>query len=434
MKILAISVLLLLGLAPHLAAARNVVVIDLADSIQPASQRYLERGLEEADETGAALVVIEIDTPGGLLTSTRAMTAAILRSRTPVAVYVTPSGSRAASAGFFLLLSADIAAMAPGTNTGAAQPVAIGQKSDDEDASLAKAIKDAAAFARSLAAQRGRPTKWAARAVEESRSYSADEAREYGLIDTIATSRAGLLRELDGKTVKRADGASHTLELTDAEVVELPRTFAERVLAVIADPQVAYLLLMLGALGLLIELTSPGLMVPGVLGALSLLVSLYGFSMLPVNLVGALLLIAGLGLVIAEAFVTSYGLLAIGGVVTFAIGSLMLVEGPIPDLRIGLETVAPAVIVIGALALLLVTRAVRTRRLRPRTGLDAMRGEVGEVVSAIEPGRTGTVFVHGEYWSAVAAGALPVGTKVRIEDIKDRGLRVTPLRPGEGEL
>jgi membrane-bound serine protease (ClpP class) len=420
--------LVLLALAPAASAAPRVLVLELRDTIQPASLRYLERGLRRAADDRAALVVIELDTPGGLVVSLRSMTSAILGSEVPVAVHVTPSGARAASAGFFLLLAADVAAMAPGTNTGAAHPVAIGQQPEkpEGDASLDKATQDAAALARSLAAGRGRSAAWAEKAVRESAAFTADEARARQLIDLIAADRDALLQALDGKTITRFDRRTETLHLRGAEVVPLGRTFAERLLAVIADPQIAYLLLMIGAIGLMIELTSPGLGVPGIGGALSLLLGFYGLSVLPVNVVGALLMVAGLGLLVAEVFVTSYGLLAVAGIAGFVLGSLMLVDAPIPELQIGPEVVLPAAAVLAGLTALLALRAVRSRRLRPQTGVEAMIGEPGEVVDPIAPDHDGKVFVHGERWGATSAQPLPEGARVRVDAVDGLRLWVSP--------
>lgn len=430
--VLVLGLLVVTARASGASAAPRVVALELDDTIQPASLRYLERGLRVSAEHDAALVLIELDTPGGLLESLRSMTSAILASPVPVVVYVTPSGARAASAGFFLLLAADVAAMAPGTNTGAAHPVAIGapredkDKPDEGDTSLDKAAKDAAALARSLAERRNRSVAEAERAVMESAAFTAEEARAHGLIDVIATDRASLLEALDGRTIVRFDARSQTLELSGAIIVPLQRTFAERLLGVIASPQVAYLLLMLGAMGLLIELTSPGLLVPGIGGALALLLGLYGFSVLPVNLNGGLLIAAGVALLVAEVFVTSYGVLAIAGIASFVAGSLMLVDAPVPELAIGPEVVIPVALLLAAVVALLSVRVARSRRLRLQSGIEAMIGEHGRVVSPIEPGHDGKVFVHGEYWNATSAQFLREGTDVRVEAIENLRLRVTP--------
>lgn len=417
--------------APARAAKPRVAVLVLRDTIHPVSLRYVERGLREAAQDRAELVVIELDTPGGLLVSLRAMTSAVLASPVPVAVYVTPSGARAASAGFFLLLAADVAAMAPGTNAGAAHPVLLGSgQRDEQTASAGKAAQDAAALARSLAAGRHRSAEWAERAVLESASYSAEEAKQHGLVDIIATDRNALLGKLDGASIRRFDGATTTLHLRDADVRVVHRTIAERVLGAIADPQIAYLLLMGGAIGLLIELTSPGLIVPGVAGAVSLLLGLYGMSVLPVTLAGGLMIAAGLALLVAEVFVTSYGLLAIAGIASFVIGSLMLVDASVPEFAIGPGVVAPVAIVLAGFTALLAVRAVRVRRLRSQTGLEAMIGEPADVVENITPDHDGRVFVHGEYWTATATSAVAAGTRTRIVDVAGLRLRVTPEPQG----
>ncbi|MDX2091552.1 MAG: nodulation protein NfeD [Kofleriaceae bacterium] len=439
-----VVLLLFVLLAPVVAAPApaddstpRVFVLDLDDTVQPVSLRYLERGLRIAAEEQAALIVIEVDTPGGLLESLRSMTSAILGSTVPVAVYVTPSGARAASAGFFLLLAADIAAMAPGTNTGAAHPVEVGpsqretpseETSDDQarDASLDKAVEDAAALARSLAEARQRPAGPAAKAVIESASYTAGEARALGLIDMIATDRPQLLAELDGRTVTRFDGRRQTLRLHGAEIVVVERTVAERVLGVIASPQVAYLLVTLGVIAILFELMSPGFFVPGIAGVISTLLGLYGLSVLPVRVSGALMIAAGLVLLVAEVFITSYGVLALAGLTCFVIGSLILVDVAAPELAIGPEVVAPVTVVLAVVVAFLAIRAVRTRRLRVQSGLEAMIGAHGRVAVAIAPAHDGKVFVHGEYWTATASLPVPEGAHVRIDAIEGLRLQVSP--------
>lgn len=412
-------------------ASPRVVVLELRDTIQPASLRYIERGLRLAAEPPAALVVLELDTPGGLLDSVRSMTSAILRSPAPVVVHVTPSGARAASGGFFLLIAADVAAMAPGTNAGAAHPVTIGddaKRTEDEGAepSLEKATQDTAALARSLAESRKRSVTAAEEAILESASFTADEARDRGLIDLIAMDRAQLLSALDGRSITRPGGGTQVLQLQGAEVVPIERTFAERVLTVIAAPQVAYLLLMLGAIGILLELMAPGGFVLGVAGAMSLLVGMYGLSVLPVSVSGVLLIVAGLGLLVAEVFVTSYGLLAVAGIASFVVGSLILVESPVPELRIGPAHIIPVAVVLAGVVALLATRAVRSRRLRPQAGIEAMIGEPGRVVVAIDPAHEGKVFVHGEYWTASSPHALPAGSHVRVDAVEGLCVRVSP--------
>jgi membrane-bound serine protease (ClpP class) len=418
--------------AQQKAASSPTVVLQLDGAIQPASLHYLQRGLREARERHAALVVFELDTPGGLLVSLREMTQAIAESPVAVAVYVTPAGARAASAGFYVLLSADVAAMAPGTNTGAAHPVALGQGGGGAKDQMAKVTEDAAALARELAARRGRSQLWAERAVRESLSYTTEEARAHGLIDVVAGSRSELLRALDGRTVRRFDGSTAALVLRGPTAVLGP-TVTERVLMVIGDPNVAYLLMLAGMLGLFIEIIHPGAVVPGVVGGVSLVLGLYSFSVLPVNWVGVLLIVLGLAFLAAEVVVTSYGLLTVAGLLAFVLGSLMLIDSPVPALRLGLGLIIPAALVLFATSLLLLTRAVRSRRARPQTGVEGMIGEVGEVVAPIAArDGEGKVFVHGEYWAATAEAPLTQGVKVRIEKVEGGTLRVAPIPPAHG--
>lgn len=406
-------------------------MLELSGSIQPASLRYVQRGLRVAAEREAALVVIELDTPGGTLVSLRSMTTALTQSTVPVAVFVSPSGGRAASAGFFLLLAADVAAMAPGTNAGAAHPVALrGSSSDEPEPELQKATEDAAALARALAQRRERPTEWAAKAITESLSYAADEALQRGLIDLVASDRAELLERLDGKSVRRFDGSRHTLALAGADVVVIAPTFAERILSTIADPQVAYLLLTLGMLGLFAELMGPGAILPGVAGGVSLLLAFYALSVLPVSWVGLLLLAGGIGLLVAEAFVISHGLLAVAGLASFVFGSLMLIDTPFPELRIGLGQVLPAAMVLALVGALLLSRAWRVTRSPSRVGVAGLVGEIGELTQAIDQSQgQGKVFVHGEYWAATAEQPLPEGTKVEVQRVEGLRLSVAPVAP-----
>lgn len=426
---------------PAPAAPPLVVVLRLKGSIQPASLRYLRRGLAEAARRGAEITLLELDTPGGLLVSLREMTTALTTAGRPVVVYVTPPGARAASAGFFLLLAADVAAMAPGTSTGAAHPVTLGGGGDDggddgdkdkqdgdkksrPGGTLAeKVTSDAAALARALAAQRGRPIPAAEAAVRKSRSWSAQEAQAVGLIDLIAVDRGALLEALDGRRVRRFDGREEILHLASAVVEERNPTFTERLLMVIADPQIAYFLFLAGVLGLLLELLSPGMVVPGVVGAVCLLLALYAFSILPVNVAGALLIVVGLGLFAAEAFITSHGLLTAGGLIAFVLGSLILIEPP-PGMggRLSPWLILPAAIVLAGTAMLLLTKVVKTRRQPRLTGLDALIGEEGEVATPLDP--AGRVFVHGEFWEALAPKPLPPGARVRIVGVAGRRLLV----------
>jgi membrane-bound serine protease (ClpP class) len=417
----------------------EIVVMRLAGTVQPASLRYVERGIGLAAGRRAPLVILELDTPGGTLVSLRSMTTAITSSDAPVAVFVTPAGARAASAGFFLMLAADVAAMAPGTNAGAAHPVAIGdrragERGPDRDGApehtepaIAKAVEDAAALARSLASARGRSVEHAEQAVKQSRSYSAGEALRHDLADVMAEDRSALLSKLDGWKIQRFDGRSETLRLTGVAVAEVEPTIAERVLMVIADPQVAYLLLMLGMFGLMVELLHPGGIVPGVAGGISVLLGFYAFSVLPVNWAGILLIAVGIGLLVVEAFVTSYGLMTLAGLASVVLGSLILVDAPMPGGGLGVGVVLPTVAVLGMASALLISRVWRLHRAPPSTGLEAMIGETGDLTGEIAEGRgEGKVFVHGEYWAAISDGPLPRGARVRVQRVEGSRLRVAP--------
>lgn len=408
-------------------AAQRVVVLALQDTIQPASLRYLERGLETADESGAEVTIIELNTPGGLLTSLRSMTSAITQARRPVVVYVTPSGGQAASAGFFLLVSADVAAMSPGTNAGAAHPV--GPQGEDIESTMGeKVTNDAAALMRSLAEARGRTVEWAEKAVTESLSYTADEALEKGLIDLVASSRGELLKELNGRAIKRFDGREETLELDAPEIVTVERSFADKVLGVIAHPNIAFLLFLAGIVGLGFELTHPGAVFPGVVGAVSLLLGLFALSVLPVNYVGILLMLLAVVFFVLEVKVTSYGLLTIAGLVSFVLGSIILIDSPIPALRVSLSIIIPTALLLAAVVIFLLTRVVRSHRASPITGTEGLVGEQGKAVRTLDP--EGKVFVHGEYWDAVARTTIAAGAKVRVVRVAGDRLEVEEAEPG----
>lgn len=424
-----LSYLLLAVMTTASAFAEKVVVMRLEDTIQPASLRYLQRGLRQASQEQAAAVLVELNTPGGLLTSLRQMTTAITTSSRPVVVYVTPSGAQAASAGFFLLMAADVAAMAPGTNAGAAHPVG-GQGEDLEKTIAEKVTNDAAALIRSLAQQRGRSVEWAEKAVRESVSFTEREALERGLIDIIAQSREELLTKMDQRQVRRFSGNVETLSLKDPQVVELRPSPGDKLLSAIAHPNIAYLLLLAGILGIYFELSNPGAIFPGVLGGISLLLAFFALSVLPVNYVGVLLILLGIGFFVAEVKVTSYGLLTLAGLICFILGSAMLIDAPIPSLRVGWGVILPTALVVAAVVIFLVARVIQAHRSHPVTGMEGMIGETGVAVSPLNP--WGKVFVHGEYWHALAKTAVAEGEAVRVVAVKGSQLEVEPVsRNGE---
>jgi membrane-bound serine protease (ClpP class) len=409
-------------------AAQDVVHFRVEDTIQPASQRFIERVLAEADVMGAELVVMELDTPGGLLDSTREITSAVTTSPVAVAVYVAPGGARAASAGFFILISADVAAMAPGTNAGAAHPVG-GQGENLPEDVRDKATQDASAMVRALAQQRDRNEELAVEAVEESTSFTAEQALEGELVDLVVSDLDALLTELNGREIVRFDGSTQILELDSPVIIRVEPTFAEKLFSVLANPNVAYLLLALGALGLYVEITHPGGILPGIVGLVFLLLGLYSISVLPVSWAGVALIFMALVLFLLEVKVTSYGLLTIGGLICFVLGSLMLFEAPIPDMRVSLGVVLPTALMVAGVTVFLLSRVIRAHRKQVLTGMEGLVGEVGKTLGELAP--EGKVLVHGEYWDARSTGAaIEAGTAVRVLAVGHRRIDVEPVDEG----
>ena len=411
------------------ASGGEVVRMRVEDTIQPASQQFIERVLADAAERDAALVVMELDTPGGLVDTTRDITTAITTSSVPVVVFVNPPGARAASAGFFILISADVAAMAPGTNTGAAHPVG-GQGENLPEDVRDKVTNDAAAMVRSLAEQRGRNPETAERTVIESISLTAEEALEEGLIDLIATDINDLLEQLKSMEVTRFNGDVVNLDFDELQMIEIEPSFAERLFSVLANPNIAYLLMALGALGLYVEITHPGGILPGVVGVIFLLLGLYSVSVLPVSWAGVALIFVALMLFILEVKVTSYGLLTVGGVISFVLGSLMLFDGPIPALRVSMGVVLPTAVVVAVLTVFLLTRVLNAHRQRPMTGYEGMIGEVGRAIGDLAP--DGKVAVHGEYWDGQSVGGtIAAGNSVRVVAVNGRRIDVVAVGDDE---
>lgn len=412
--------------SPPLVYAAEVDAI-----IHPVTAEYMIGTIDRASAAGAALVVFTLRTPGGLVDSTLAINKAIIASRTPVVVYVAPSGSRAASAGFLITIAADVAAMAPGTHIGAAHPVSGGGEKMDETMSN-KAAQDVAAQARSLAEQRRRNVALAEEAVTKSRSFTDQEALSASppLVDLVAPTFDDLLKQLDGRTITRFDGRTVTLHLAGATVRRVEMSWRQRLLSAIAHPQVAYLLFSLGTLGLTIELWNPGAIVPGIVGGVCLLLAFFAFQILPVNYAGLLLILFGLILLVLEIKVTSFGVLAIGGITSLIFGSLMLMDSPVPELRLGLTVVLPVSLGLSAVVLFLVRLAVESQRRGAVTGEAGMIGETGQALTAIAPGRAGRVSAHGEIWNATADESIAEGDEVAITAV--HGLKLTVRRAGPG--
>ena len=411
------------------ASAGPVIVAEIDGIIHPVAAQYVKRVMATAAERHAPLVVLVLRTPGGLVDSTRDINNAIIAAKMPVAVFVGPAGNRAASAGFLITIAADVAAMAPGTHIGAAHPVAgDGQKIDETMAK--KMTSDIAGYARTLAAQRKRNVALVEQAVTESRSYTEQEALNASppLIDLIATDVADLLSKIDGRAVTRFDGSVQKLQTAGAAVEHVDMTFAQRVLSALAHPQIAYLLLTLGMLGLTVELWSPGAVLPGVVGGICLLLAFFAFQVLPVNYAGVALIMFGILLLALEVKVTSFGLLAVGGVVSLVLGSMMLIDSPLPALQIGLHLILPMTAAMAVIILFLVRLAVRAQRAPAVTGTAGMLEERGLALRSISPGGIGKDRAHGEIWTATSAEPITEGDTVRITDVQGLLLTVTPDR------
>ncbi len=408
--------LFLIFLNKEALCSKKAFVIKLTGTINPGSAGYVVRGIKNAEKEGAYLVVIQIDTPGGLATSMRQIIKAILNSKVPVVCYVFPSGAGAASAGAIITISAHIAAMAPGTNIGAAHPVAVGGRDIGRNMSE-KIVNDMASYARSIAKQRGRNARWIERAIRESVSITADEALKKNVIDIIAKDMDELFRKINGMKVKLPSGEI-TLSTEKIEVVYFKPNLRDKILETISDPNIAYILMMIGLTGLYFELAHPGSILPGIIGAISLILAFYAFHTLPVNYAGLLLIALGIIMFILEVKVTSYGLLTIGGIISLLLGSMMLFE----DMRVSLKVMFPTIIMFALFFLLITLFAIKAHRIRPKTGLEALIGEEG-IVESWKDGR-GIVFVHGEYWNAESDENLKPGDKVKVRSFKGLTLSV----------
>ena len=417
-------ILALLGAAAPLRAATPapVIAMHLTGVIGPATAEYVERGLALASREHAQLVVLTLDTPGGLDTSMRRIVQNILAAATPVVTYVAPSGARAASAGTFILYASHVAAMAPGTNVGAASPVSIGftpspagdgddKKAKSPDVHERKAMQDAAAYIRSLAQLRGRNADWAEKAVTEASSLSASEAKAQHVVDLIASDEAALLRDLDGRKIAVA-GGERVLQLTGAPTIAFDPDWHFRALAIIADPTVAMILMLLGVYGLIFEFGHPGFVFPGVFGAVSLLLGLYALHLLPVNYAGLALMGIGIAFMIAEVFVPAFGSLGLGGIVAFVIGALMLIDTDVPAFGIPRSLIVIFALVTLAFVLVVVRMAVRARRAPIVSGVASLVGADGEMVD--DAIGTGWATIRGETWQVATDARLVRGQKVRV--------------------
>lgn len=416
---LLLSLLLASALAvPAAAQGKHAAVIKINDVITPAIAEFVSRSIEQATKENAACLIIQMDTPGGLDLSMRDIIKDIMNAEIPVIVYVGPSGARAASAGAIITIAADIAAMAPSTNIGAAHPVAMGGGKMDRTMAE-KVVNDAVAYVKSIAQKKGRNVDWAVRAVRDSVSIPETEALKLKVIDLIAKDLNELLEKADGKTVEKPKGAIK-LATKGLKIQELEMGFRQRFLATLSNPNLAYILMMIGMVGLYFELAHPGAIFPGVIGGISLILAFFAFRTLPVNYAGVLLIILGVFLFIAEIKIASYGLLTMGGLVSLAIGSIMLFDSPAPFLRASFSVIIPTVLATAAFFIFVVAAALKAQLARPTTGAEGLVGEIGVAKTRLAP--EGKVFVHGEWWNAYADEGIEPEEKVRV--LKNEGLKL----------
>lgn len=396
-----------------------MVAVSIDGEISPITAEIIGHAIEEAKSASAALLLIRINTPGGLMEATRQTIQKLDASPIPVVTYVTPSGARGASAGFFILEAGDVAAMAPGTNTGASSPVLmVGQM---DQVMRDKVENDAAAMLRSMMTRRGRNSGVGEQTIRQAKSFTEKEALDQKLIDLVASDEQQLFQSLDGREITRWDGRKQVLHLAGAAVTEARETLRERVVSAIADPNIGFILLVLGVLGVYVEFTSPGLIFPGIAGAILALLGLSSLSILPINWTGVALLVLALALFVLEAKFTSHGMLGIGGTISMVLGALLLVYGP-PEMRIHLSTALAVALPFAAITMFLVSIVMKARRNKVLTGPQGMIGELGTARTALEP--EGQVLVRGEYWDAVAAAPVPAGAEVRVSGVAGLKLKV----------
>jgi membrane-bound serine protease (ClpP class) len=387
----------------------KVLELKISAPIHSITEEYIIRGIEYGNMNGFSLIVLKLDTPGGLDTSMRKIIKAIVNSEVPIAVFVYPSGARAASAGFFILLSADIAVMAKGTNTGAAHPVSISGKGIDKTMGE-KILNDASAYIKNLAIKRGRNEKLAELAVRQSKSYMDSEALKEKLIDYIVSDTKELIEKINGKKIKRFNGQIEKINIKDKTIEYYDMSWRQKFLNTLANPSLAYMLLMLGLLGLYFEFNHPGGIIPGILGAIFLLLAAMAFQVLPINYTGLFLIILSIILFIAEIKVQGFGILGISGVISLILGSIILVDAPVKEMRMSLSFVLPLSIVLSAIFVLILMLVIRTYKTKIKTGEEGIIGEIGEAVTNIKD--KGKVFVHGEWWNAKSDEMIKKGSKI----------------------
>jgi membrane-bound serine protease (ClpP class) len=416
-------------------AAATVVQLRIDGEIEPILAEYIVNGIQQANRDHATLVLITINTPGGLDTSMRSIIQAVLTSPVPVVIYVSPTGSRAASAGFFILLSADVAAMSPGTDTGAASPIMemFGQTVKIDDTLNRKILNEATAYLRSYVTRRNRNPDLAATAVTDAKAFSEKEALDGKMIDFIATSPEDLVAKLDGRTITRFDGSTVQLALSHPSVVPVEMNGREKLLSRIVEPNLVFILLIVGVLGLYTEFTHPGMFAPGVVGGIAILLALFGLHMLPVNLSGLLLIVLALALFVLEAKFPTHGVLGVGGVVSMVLGALLLVRSPLTGMGVSVGTAFAVALPFAVIVVILMRAVLRSRTWKQQTGKEELLGEEGEVIEPIGgSAATGLVRVHGELWRAASPSgeSIPKGARARVKSVDGLTVQVELVSPG----
>lgn len=418
---------LILAVSPLFAATVHdehrplVFLLDINGTINPALSDYISKGIEKAEKSKATCLIIRMDTPGGVLSTTKTIIKDMINAKLPVVVFVAPGGSSAASAGALITVCADVAAMAPGTNIGAAHPVAGGGQEIDA-AMSEKIMNDITAYIRGIVLEKGRNAEWPEKAIRESVSITAQEALNLKVIDLIADSIPDLLKKLDGRKVEK-DDQEYVLKTDDAKIERIIPGLRFKILDVIANPNIAYILMMVGGLGIMMELFNPGLIFPGVAGGICLLLSFFALQVLPVNYVGILLIILSLILFILEIKIQSFGLFSIGGIISLTLGSVMLFDSGESTMRVSWGVIIPTVIAISSFFIFVLGLVIKAWMHKPRTGQQGMAGEVGVAITDIDP--TGKVLTRGEYWNARSDVRIPKGSAVRVAKVKDLEITVT---------
>jgi membrane-bound serine protease (ClpP class) len=411
---------IVIGILGHAQEKASVDFIEVDGIINPATAKFITESIDQATQQGAQCLVIQLDTPGGLMESMRIIVKKILTTNIPIIVYVAPSGGRAASAGVFITMAAHIAVMAPSTHIGAAHPVTLGEGKESKTMSE-KIVNDTVSYIKTIAKTRGRNVDWAEKAVRKSVSITEEEAVKLNVVDFISPDLQGLLTKIDGRVVK-FDGVTRTLLTKGIKPRSIQMSWRYRLLDIISNPTIAYILLMLGIYGVFFELSNPGAILPGVVGGIFLILAFFSLQMLPINFAGLALILFAIILFIAEIKVVSHGLLAVGGVISLFLGSLMLIESPTEYMKVSLSVIIPAVLVSATFFIFAVTMAIKARLSKPTTGMEGLIGEKGIATTTIAP--EGKVSIHGEFWNAISDQNIEVGEKVQVIGVKNLRLNI----------